>query len=660
MLTTEAAGTILAIAKGAVKITRRIDQTLAEKEAAQQPIALPVPNIALGPTPNQMKVGLTALLAQPFTKGVDPLGADRSKIEKLLAGDPTGPLMFPFVQQYLPSLAIQRTISLNGAFVTAIKQSRPDWASDPDLITAAFYVGAGADFRSQSYTWQLAMTVVQVLAEFGAENTALFTRNERVQAVTGAVLQRFASSDLSQIDSTRSLLRTVLKSTLNGVLDAQKSLDIDNLWVNALLNAVVTARASAADPDDFVVGLFQGRGYPQLVANLMQQAAGVFGAEQANAFEQTAATFLSAISGILKTQPSFEEFFNDHWGEIVQAGLASVAQHGPQLLAGQSPLLGKILVGVAGTLSEQPASKLLSKETLTAIVNATIGVVAANPGKVKQILGDQWLGALVASVASTISSQGVASSFTKAGLDKILSGALTTFGENPHLIVKNPGLVQDLVGGILTSIGQTKAFNAQSLGDAAVSGALRAIAANPQLLGLPYPAFVASLAGNVGTLVSNGTLSGIQGRDLLAAVIDAVKQNPRLLSDLEDQLVDKVVSAVIAASGGSNAGLLAGAALVDAIARVVGAIGAHGESALQNHPIAQFEAQLTSLLAAGLARADAELGRQIGAPALPGVLGQLVVAWSQGTIATVDPDNPNFQALIAKLAQQIQADTASI
>lgn len=368
MLTSEAASTIIAIATGAVKITRRIDQILAEKEAVQQPIAMPVPNVALGPTPNQMKSGLTKLLAQPFSKGADPLGSDRTKIENLLAGNPTGPLMFPFVKEYLPTLAIQRTLNLNGAFVTAIKQSRPGWADDPDLLTTAFYVGAGADFRSQSYTWRLAMAVVEVLAEFGVENTALFTRDKRVQAVAGAVLQRFASSDLSEIDSTSSLLRTVLKSTLNGVLDSKKSLGIDNVWVNALLDAVVTARASVADPDNFVIGLFQGRGYPQLVAGLMDQASAVFAADQANAFKQTAATFLTDIGAILKTQPSFKSFFNDHWGDIVQAGLASVAQHGPQLLGGKSPLLGKVLSAVAGTLSQQPASKLLSKQTLIAIV----------------------------------------------------------------------------------------------------------------------------------------------------------------------------------------------------------------------------------------------------------------------------------------------------
>ena len=188
MLTAEAAGLALTIAKGLVRLTKRVDLVLAEKVAAEAPLPLPVPDLSLSPTQPQMRTGLRQLLDQPVAGGNDPISADRAEIEELLANHPTSAQMYPFVKKYLPELATRRILDLNGSFMRELRQTRPDWTADPDLGVAAFYVSSGTDFRNKSYTWRLALTVVDVLAEFGAENTALFLRDENLQGIVGSIL----------------------------------------------------------------------------------------------------------------------------------------------------------------------------------------------------------------------------------------------------------------------------------------------------------------------------------------------------------------------------------------------------------------------------------------------------------------------------------------
>jgi hypothetical protein len=153
-----------------------------------------------------------------------------------------------------------------------------------------------------SYTWRLALTVVDELAEFGAENTALFMHDEKLQDIVCAVLERFAGADVQVTDTTKDLLRAILKATLNRVFEAKDQLDIDNEWVEGLLNAVAEARVQSADPDNFLVGLFQGKGYPLLVGAVMETASGRLTADDAKGFEQAATTFPKDVAKIVGQQ----------------------------------------------------------------------------------------------------------------------------------------------------------------------------------------------------------------------------------------------------------------------------------------------------------------------------------------------------------------------
>ena len=128
-------------------------------------------------------------------------------------------------------------------------------------------------------------------------------------------------------------MRAILKSTLNGALAAKGKLDIDNAWLESLLDAVASARAQAADPDNFVMGLFLGKGYPLLVGSVMETAAGRLTGAEANGFKQAASVFLKDVAAIVEERPNFRGFFNDHWGDLLRAGFKSVEEVRPALLA---------------------------------------------------------------------------------------------------------------------------------------------------------------------------------------------------------------------------------------------------------------------------------------------------------------------------------------
>ena len=70
--------------------------------------------------------------------------------------------------------------------------------------------------------------------------------------------------------------------------------------------------------------------------------------------------------------PGFEGFFEAHWADLLRAGLGSIQRHGPALLSGEDAILGDLLASVAGALAARADAKLLSGETLVAVVDTAI------------------------------------------------------------------------------------------------------------------------------------------------------------------------------------------------------------------------------------------------------------------------------------------------
>jgi hypothetical protein len=568
--------------------------------------------------------------------------------------------LFAFVEQYLPALADSRMLDLNNDFMSELKKLRTDWAADPEIAVAAFYVGPGRDLREKGYVWRIALTVADVLAEFGAENTALFVRDEKIQGIVKAVLQRFGESDLQKTDSIRDLLFAALSATLNGALDAQEQLRGDDKWLGAILDSLVMARASVPKDqrDEFLVGLVRGEGYPALVSAAMETATKTIDDDGSASvdFKDVAADFLKSVGKIVKTKQDFKGFFQDHWGDLLRAGLTSIEKNGPALL-GDQPLLGKVLTQVAANLAKQPNNRLLTADSLYGIVDGVAAAVAANPDQINKLIGPnkQWLSKLITSVSDTVADQGIRKTFSQEGVDTLLKDTFATLAEHPELLVKDNQLAGALVGGVLKQLSQVGVFNAQDLASATVSGALNGLAANPGLLDFRYSDLVTSLAGKVGTLVQQKKLSGVQGRDILEAVSGSLADNPELFLKLEGKLAESVVEIVANASEGRPAGLIAGRTLTRVVKEVMSALAQSGRAALKNHPAGDLVQQLAQVIDAGLTRGEKELGRRISVAELPDTLRLLVAQWANGALATLDPENENFKKQFAALADQAAA-----
>ncbi len=659
MITSEAAGLAIMIAKGLIKLTNRVDLVLAEKVAVESRLPTIQPTMILNPPPEVTVPALQELIDDTPTGANDPIADDREEIGIALAdaggGAQNSDILLAFMRKHLPEQALGSTLDLNGDVLAAIAERRPDWdMNDADVRIAAFAIGPGKDSRQKGYTWRLALTVVDVLAEFGAENSVLFTRDEKTQGIIKSILQRFADADLQTTDSGSDLLRSVLSATLNGALDARQFYDINEEWLDALLNALQAGRKAAKDSDEFLLGLLHGRGYPMLVGTLLEEAATRLADEDAKVFENIAADVLKVAGDHFKRRTKFGGYLKEHWGDLLRATLGSLATHGREFMDDESPLVQEVVVKVLDQLAATPNHQFLTGDMLGGIVDAAVGAVASNPDFLAGI-DEDWLKALVRSVSTTVAAQGIRDTFSRDGLTQVVTETLGTFAEHPELIIDKPSLGRDLLKGVLTKLSTLDRFNAENLANAAIGGALDMLANNPELAGTKYPTLISTLAGKIGGLVAAKSITGVQGSDLLRAMAESVAENAELFLEGQTQLSQLIIDAVMEVSGGSNGRLIAGTTLVDVLRQVTESVAISGRAALDNHPLSTLRACLVEVLNAGLTRAQDRLGRELGASAVPQVLGGLVTAWARGDIDQVDPNNQQFQDLFKQLAERAAA-----
>jgi hypothetical protein len=653
MLSAEATGLVIRGAKGLIKLTRRVDLILAEKTAVEGPLGISPPILARPPTKNQARSALRKLLSADHDPPLPD--ADRAEIEAALEGEIEE--LRRLMGRWCPEQAMGKALDLDGAFVAALRARHPDLVEDRDLLMAAFYVSAEVDVREANYTWRIALSVTDVLLDFGAENAALFTRDEGLQQLVASVLKRFGEADLHTTPSSHALLRSALGTTLNAALDVRGSYAPDDRWVNGILDALVRAREAVpeAERDEFLVGLLEGRGYPGLVAASLQMAAGRIEDGGAESFRNVAGDVLLKVAEIAQEQTGLRRFFEDHWGDILRAGLTSVEVHGPGLFAGQDPLLAKVLIAVAGELARNDDIKALGPDAVDGVARAAIAAVAANPDLVEDLVAEEWLQELIASVTSIVADTGLKASFSQEGLEGLVRSTLQRFAERPELIVEHPGLARELLRGVLGKVSGAVGLGGEELATAAVSGALAAVSDHPGLIDLKYPQLVAGLAGQVAALVEARGLTRVQGKEIVTVVTVALAENPTLFLELERKLAEGVIQGIVDVAAETQTGLIAGAALVHTVREVLTSLGRSGQAALKNHPQAEIVAELTALVSAGLVRAEKELGNRLDRPAVPAVIGALVVAWARGEIATIDPGNDNFRRLFSELAERAAA-----
>jgi len=651
MLSAQAVGLAVTVAKGLIKLTGRIDIVLAEKEAVQANLVLPLPVDIVEPDVDTMFDMLSTLL-KDTEEDPDPLGEDRNKIEDALTNNHTN-LYFSFIKIYLPEDANVTNFDLNSDFMKELRRFHPELADDPDKRMAALYIGSGKDTRNKDYTWRIALTVVDVVSEFGSENVGLFIRDEKIQSVVGSVLKRFGEADLQKTDATGDLLKTALSATINGVLDAKDSIDIDDKWIGALFDAVVKARESVPENerDNFILGLFNGKGYPVLVSSLLTSGANLLQDDQEN-FKDIAEAFLNKVAELVSEQSDLENFFNDHWGDILRAGFKSVAEHGHVIVPKDTPILKDAVVAVAETLAKTPDKEFLSSDMIVSIVDATISAAAANSDQIDSIINDEWLSTLINSVVSTISETGIKSTLSKEGLEKLTLDALAVFAKNPELIIKNPGLTQELVKGILASLSSVDKFSAQELASATIEGALTAISDNPELLKFKYSEVVSTLAGKVGQLVKEHTISKIQGQDILRTITESIAENPKLFLDVEEKLSEWILGAVGKVAKKDEGTLIAGSLLTNVVNELVKKLAKTGKAAIENHPGEELIDPIEKVLTATLEKAKEELGKNISNQDLPKILSGMVSAWAKGDFSDADVTNTDFLNTFSELVKE--------
>jgi hypothetical protein len=324
MLTAEAASLAISISRGLIKLGGRLDLLLAERTAVDGPLVIPMPPVI---KPSLIWPKRVAKLKQ-FLKDTDaatpdPLEADRPKLTALLAQDPVPDEADRWFSKLFPDLAQPAAIDPDAEYLVSLKKHFPtiDW-SDEDTRLAAFQVASGRDDRELGYAARIGLLVADVVAEFGAENTALFVRDPQVRSVVQSVLTRFAEPDLERFDECSPFLRHALSATLNGTVDARVGLPGGAEWLDALLGALAQARAESEQGDNYLLGLLRGRGYGLLIRQGLLEAGQRLNVGDASTFQTIAARFLIEAAPLVREDDcGFADFFHEHWGDLLRGGM---------------------------------------------------------------------------------------------------------------------------------------------------------------------------------------------------------------------------------------------------------------------------------------------------------------------------------------------------
>jgi hypothetical protein len=655
MISPSTAALAVSVARGLIKFGQRLDALLAEKEAVKGELVLLMPKVYAGPSALQKIRELKQYLVE-FERlgGPDVLGGDRAELAAELAKDkPSATFVGECYGRVYPDRLAVTPLDPEAEYVATLRKLYPAFdLSDADCVAAAFHVGAGKDDRQIGYGGRVGLLVVDVLAEFGAQNTALFVRDPGVRSVVQAVLQRFAKPDLESFSQWSPLLRHALSSTLNGLLDARGALVTDSQWLEALMDVLVEARNDPAGGEDFLVGLLRGRGYPLLISKGLGRAAEVLAEDEASTFKQLAADVLKSAAPLVQGDSTFRSFFADHWGDLLRAGLGALERHGPVLLENQPELLRDVLLGLVTELNEIPQANLLSHETLFRVGDAALAAVAAKPDLLlARVGGEPWLRALLKSFVNTVSRDGLRLAFSREGLEDIVTDAAGVFAAHPELITDadNAGLVRDVVGGILRAVSTLPSLDARSIATAAASGTLRAIAARPGLMDTRYAKLVADFSRRLAVLVQDRTLTGLDASAIASVAVETLLNNPALFDEAKSNLATATLDAVLQAAGKDAGGLLVGQTLVSTVREVLAALATFGKARLQSAPFDQAVERLGEVVEDALTQVSAELGQRLDLPGVPPVIGGLVAAWARGDFVKMDPETPAFRDLLGRL-----------
>ena len=655
MISPDAASLVIAVTRGLVKLGGRVDLVLAEKEVTTGALAIPMPAVKLPKVTRATKVEkLQAYLDDTAGRSPDPLYPNRKAIADLVAKaevENVGDEIDAVFERIFPGQALASVVDPDTEFLNALGARLPTLdLSNLDTRLACFYCAAGRDTRQIDYPARVALLVADVFAEFAAENTALIVRDERARAVVQSVVERLAKPQLEDFTAWSPLLRHTLGATMDGLLVNHDALAGAKPWLDAVLDALALARDEAEDGEDFVTGLVRGKGYRTLLASGLTVAGERLSADGASPYKQIAADVLKAAAPLsMQGSASFNDFFQDNWGDLMRAGLAAVDRYGPQLLEGEKPIVREATLALVGELARTPNASLFSGETLYGIANAVIGNVASRPELVAP--GTPWLTELVGAFAKLAGDQGLQQSLTREGLRNAFRTAALVLGRHPELLADQPAARVEMIGTVLRSVGAAGTVDAKTLATSAIGAVLTRIGEQPQLLDTRYAAILSGFAGEVATRVGEGTLGRAQATDVIDAAAAAVLRNPDLYAKLEGKVATAVLNGVMRGSQTSQLKLLGGHLLVETLAETLRAVAVRGRDLVEAKTEEAFATKVADTVSAGLALSNRELGRRLDVTGVPLVLAGLVAAVARGEIDSVDASDAKFQAVFGLLAE---------
>ena len=657
MLSPDAASLAIAVAAGLVKLGERADVLFAEKEATTSALAIPMPAVKFPEFSRATKVEkLQGYLDATAGQNPDPLGSDRKAIADLVEKAEDVNAIDAAFERVFPGRPTTQEIDPEGEFLKALRARYPRLdLMDEDTRVACFCCTAGVDARQLGYPARIALLVADVLAEFAAENTGLIVRDERARAIVQSVLERFAEPQLETYTAWSPLLRHTLGATIDGLLANRDTLASAKPWLDGILNALATVRDQADGGENFVVGLVRGKGYRVLLASGLLVAGERLGADKANAYGQIAADVLRAAAPLAaKGSESFNDFFQDNWGDLLRAGLTSAERYGPKLLQGEKPVVREATLALLDQLARTPDASLFSGETLYGIANAVIGTVATRPELLDPSAREAWVKDLIGSLAKTASDTGLQQSLTREGLRDAFRTAAGALGRHPELLSNQPAQRVEMISAVLQSVSAAGAVDTRVLATGAVAAVLTRIGEQPQLLDTPYAAVLSTFAGEVAKLAASGALSSAQAADVIDAAAEVVLRNPDLFAKLEGRVATAVVNGVLQGSKNSQLKLLGGTVLVDTLAETLRVVALRGRDLVETTTEQALVAKVANTISAGLVRSNQELGRGIDVTYLPFELAGLVGAVARGDVTAVDAADPKFQEVFGFLTEAAQ------
>lgn len=634
----------ISVARGLIKFGRRLELLSMEKTAQEEMLMLR-PSVVRRPVSrNDVIDGLRELVAQskgaydallePLVMhigleessgdathepdGQPVLDADLQEINALLArGVPAGPdtaRAYELFGNYFPDRAKAETLSPDREFLDRMRKLKPDLDWDnPDLQATVFSVSAGSRDGQISHAGRIGLLVADVLAEFGAETAGLLINHQPTGQLVSGLLARFAEPDLEDFEQRKPLLEHSLRATLAGVIEHRGAIERNNKWVTAALDAVSQTQNQVGG--DFALELISGKAFPALLGSLLTEVSGELDDDEANEWSRVSANLLSETGRLLKTRGDFDDFFKEHWGDMLGATAVAMQKHGVKIFRGDRPLAHQVAYDVMNHISANSGAMELDRETLVSLVDVAITTAAANPTRVTKGIEQDWLKVLVQDVLTTISKQNIEESVSKRCVRKIVGNALTTFSQHSELLIEKQGIVRELVGGILASVGKLDTFKADKLADAAATSALLAVSQNPQLLKTNFAPIVSTFTRYLAELVAHQQLSTIESEQIAGKAIVAIAENPAVFESYDRTVAPLVLRTflVLAQAQGSSTTLpFGGQVRADIVGNLLNVVARKGKRILASHGTReQLETAMTSIISVGLQKAQAELGQDV-------------------------------------------------